>query len=66
LPDYHRLDLGIHYRTTNRLGENYLSLDIFNAYNRKNVINMYAYGPYFKYSYLLPFIPSVTYTLKFK
>ena len=66
LPDYHRLDLGIHYRTTNRLGENYLSLDIFNAYNRKNVINMYTYGPYFKYSYLLPFIPSVTYTLKFK
>jgi len=66
LPDYHRLDLGIHYRTTNRLGENYLSLDIFNAYNRKNVINMYAQGPYFKYSYLLPFIPSLTYTLKFK
>ncbi len=66
LPDYHRLDIGIHYKTTNRLGENYLSLDIFNAYNRKNVINMYAQGPYFKYSYLLPFIPSVTYTLKFK
>ena len=66
LPDYHRLDIGIHYKTTNRLGENYLSLDIFNAYNRKNVINMYAQGPYFKYSYLLPFIPSITYTLKFK
>jgi outer membrane receptor for ferrienterochelin and colicin len=66
LPDYHRLDLGVHYRTLNRLGENHLSFDIFNAYNRKNVINMYAYGPYFKYSYLLPFIPSVTYTLKLK
>ena len=66
LPDYHRLDLGIHYRTTNRLGENYLSLDLFNAYNRRNVINMYAYGLDFKYSYLLPFIPSLTYTLKFK
>lgn len=66
LPDYHRLDLGIHYRTINRLGENYLSLDLFNVYNRRNVINMYTYGPYFKYSYLLPFIPSLTYTLKFK
>lgn len=66
LPDYHRLDIGIHYRTTNRLSENYFSLDIFNAYNRKNVINMYVQGSDFKYSYLLPFIPSVTYTLKFK
>lgn len=65
LPDYHRLDLGIHFRTLNRLGENYLSFDIFNTYNRKNIINMYSSGPNFKYSYLLPFIPSVTYTLKF-
>lgn len=65
LPDYHRLDLGIHYRSVNRLGENYLSFDLFNAYNRKNVINMYVSGWDFKYSYLLPFIPSVTYTLKF-
>jgi hypothetical protein len=66
LPDYHRLDLGLHYKTAGRLGENSLSFDVFNAYNRKNVINMYSYGPYFRYAYLLPFIPSVTYTLKFK
>jgi outer membrane receptor for ferrienterochelin and colicin len=66
LPDYHRLDLGLHYKTSGRLGENSLSFDVFNAYNRKNVINMYSYGPYFRYAYLLPFIPSVTYTLKFK
>lgn len=66
LPDYHRLDLGLHYKTHGKLGETSLSFDIFNAYNRKNVINMYSVGPYFKYAYLLPLIPSVTYTIKFK
>jgi hypothetical protein len=66
LPDYHRLDLGIHYNFTNRFGENHLSCDVFNAYNRKNVINMYLIGSNFKYTYLLPFIPSVTYSIKFK
>jgi hypothetical protein len=66
LPDYHRLDISLQYKTLNHLGENSLRLDIFNAYNRKNVINMYSSGPYFKYSYLLPFIPTITYTLIFK
>jgi hypothetical protein len=66
LPDYHRLDLGIHYKKLGRLGETSLGFDVFNAYNRKNVINMYSYGSYFRYAYLLPLIPSVTYTLKFK
>jgi hypothetical protein len=65
LPPYHRLDLGIHYSTINRLGEHLLSFDIFNAYNRKNVINLHAYGPLINYYYLLPIIPSVTYTFKF-
>jgi outer membrane cobalamin receptor len=68
LPNYNRLDISIHYKTINRLGENILSLDIFNVYNHKNPVNMYfnyicnAY----LYTYLLPVIPSVTYTLKFK
>lgn len=66
LPDYHRLDLGLHFKTLNRLGENIISFDVFNAYDRKNVINMYSYGQGFRYSYLLPLIPSITYTLKFK
>jgi outer membrane receptor for ferrienterochelin and colicin len=66
LPDYHRLDLGLHYITLSHLGENTLSFDVFNAYDRKNVINMYSYGQGFRYSYLLPLIPSITYTLKFK
>jgi hypothetical protein len=67
LPAYHRLDLGVHFKKQNRLGEYSLSFDIFNAYNRKNPINMYYWGDYsFKYNYLLPIIPSVTYTLKFQ
>jgi outer membrane receptor for ferrienterochelin and colicin len=66
LPDYHRLDLGLHYKTLNRLGENSFSFDVFNAYDRKNVVNMHINGPQVNYSYLLPFIPSLTYTLKFK
>lgn len=68
LPAYHRLDLGIHYKTQNRLGEHTLSFDIFNAYNRQNPVNVYYGFNYlsFKYAYLLPIIPSVTYTLKIK
>lgn len=67
LPSYHRLDLGVHFKTQSHLGEHTLSFDVFNAYNRKNPVNMYHWDNYsFKYTYLLPIIPSVTYTLKFK
>lgn len=68
LPAYHRLDLGLHFKTYNRLGEHILSVDIFNAYDRKNPINVYYdYNNYsFIYTNLLPIIPSLTYTLKFK
>ncbi len=65
LPAYHRLDLGLHYKTKNRLGVHTLSFDVFNAYNRKNPVNMYYNGWVFTYAYLLPRIPSITYTLKF-
>jgi len=67
LSSYHRLDIGLHYKTQNRLGDNTLSIDIFNTYNRKNPVGMYYWGNYsFKYNYLLPIIPSLTYTLNFK
>lgn len=65
LQAYHRFDLGLHYKTENRLGQHTISFDVFNAYNRKNPINIYFYQYPFKYAYLLPLIPSVTYTLKF-
>ena len=67
LPAYHRLDLGVHYKKKNRLVEHILSFDIFNAYDRKNAVNVYFWDSYsFKYNYLLPIIPSLTYTLKFR
>jgi len=67
LPAYHRLDLGIHYKKVGKIGEHLISLDIFNAYNRKNPINMYYWLNYsFRYSYLLPIVPSLTYTYRFK
>lgn len=65
LPDYHRLDLGLHYKTTNRLGEQNISFDIFNAYNRRNPVNAHFNAYNSEYTYILPCIPSVTYTLKF-
>jgi len=66
LPAYHRLDLGFHRKTTNRLGDQILSFDIFNAYNRKNAIRMHIRGTSIEYITLLPIIPTITYTLKFK
>ena len=66
LPDYHRLDLGIHYNTSNKLGEQTISLDIFNAYNKKNPVSIYYAYCSFNYTYLLPIIPTITYTLRLK
>ena len=65
LPDYHRLDLGFHHKIKTQRGEKILSLDIFNAYDRKNPVNEYFNQWGFNYSYLFPIIPSVTYTWKF-
>ncbi|MCE5345391.1 MAG: TonB-dependent receptor [Bacteroidales bacterium] len=65
LPAYHRLDIGIHRKSHNRLGDQTLSLDIFNVYNRKNPVNMSFFVSRPKYVYLLPIIPTFTYTLKF-
>ncbi|MDF1547868.1 MAG: TonB-dependent receptor plug domain-containing protein [Bacteroidales bacterium] len=64
LPDYHRLDIGLHYKTKNRIGEHNLSFDIYNAYNHHNQISAY-YTYAFNYGYLLPMIPTITYTYKF-
>ena len=66
LPAYHRLDLGLHYKTQLKIGEQILSIDVFNAYNHKNAVNMYYLQNYtFKSVYLFPIIPSITYTIKF-
>jgi hypothetical protein len=78
LPAYHRLDLGINFSKETKLGTRTWSISIYNAYNRQNpfyvdfngsFLGMDANTTYkrqlFKYS-LFPFIPSVTYSLKFK
>ena len=68
LPEYHRLDVGIHYKKQGRKGEHNISFDIFNAYNRKNPVYMYFSGYRTKtlqYTSLLPLIPTITYSLKF-
>lgn len=68
LAAYHRLDMGIHYKTRTRLGEHMISLDIFNVYNRKNPVNAHFTGFRIKqldYTNLLPMIPSINYTFKF-
>jgi outer membrane cobalamin receptor len=69
LPAYHRLDLGIHYKKQGRWGEHSWSFDVFNAYNRHNPVYMYYSGYRVKtltVGSLLPIIPSVNYTFKFK
>ncbi len=78
LPAYHRLDLGINFTKENKLGVRTWSFSVYNAYNRKNAFFVDFNGAFlggggstqfkrqlFKYS-LFPFIPSVTYSLKFK
>ena len=67
LPAYHRLDIGFHYIKETKHCEHKISLDVFNAYNNNNPVNMYYKLNYsFRYVYLFPIIPSVTYTVKFK
>jgi outer membrane cobalamin receptor len=64
LPAYHRLDLGFHRKTTNSLGDQVISFDIFNAYCHQNAIGIDPYT--FQKTTLLPIIPTITYTRKFK
>ncbi len=78
LPAYHRLDLGINFSKETKLGKRTWSFSVYNAYNRQNPFYVDFNGSFFgvganstykrqlfKYS-LFPFIPSVTYSLKFK
>ena len=66
LSDYKRLDVGIHYSIRRKKTEHNISLDVFNALNRKNPVNMYYIQNFsLKYVYLFPFMPSLTYTIKF-
>jgi hypothetical protein len=79
MPDFHRLDLGLHYKKTGKKGRTGTwSLDIYNAYNRQNPFALlfrqqvaYSNGKFVATGYqfyqlsLFPIIPSISYALQF-
>lgn len=68
LPAVHRLDAGVTYTWKSGSLENKLNFSIYNVYNRHNVSNIYwGYEnreTVLKGVCLLPFLPSISYTLK--
>ncbi len=68
LPAYHRLDLGAQYCWVNPKATHCLQLDLYNVYNRANVlyVTVVQDGNTFKSQQftVLPFIPSLSYKLK--
>jgi len=75
LPAYHRLDLEFNFRTKFGWGEQKLSLGLYNVYNRKNPFYVsYDYKKgnldvlntaHFKYVYIFPIMPVLSYSLTF-
>ena len=75
LPDYHRLDVSVTWRSKDKPGKRFQSewnFSVYNAYGRKNpwVIN-FVQDPdkpnetYAEMTYLFSIIPSITYNFKF-
>ena len=68
LPAVHRLDLGVTYTWKSGQWENKLNFSIYNVYNRHNVSNIYwgyeNQKTVLKGVCLLPFLPSISYTVK--
>ena len=73
LPSTHRLDVGVNYRLIHKLFrqevEHVINLSIYNLYNRQNISTVYwGYDnnkAVLKGVCLLPFMPSISYSLKF-
>lgn len=74
MPAYHRLDLSANYKLSNFHGiDSELNFSIYNIYNRTNPYQIWfgkgsttnAYDYKLKMSYLLPIIPSVSWTFHF-
>jgi outer membrane receptor protein involved in Fe transport len=72
MPAYHRLDLSLNYKLNSIKGiKSELNFSIYNTYNRRNpnqiwfgrTANKYDYK--IKMSYLLPIIPSISWTFHF-
>jgi len=68
---YHRLDLGLNWHFGRPKVQHKVKFSIYNLYNHKNVaFHRLAYddgkqSPYFEPVNMLPFLPSVSYILKF-
>ncbi|MEG2946974.1 MAG: TonB-dependent receptor plug domain-containing protein [Bacteroidales bacterium] len=73
LPANHRLDLGANFHKKRKRGTSTWSIDIYNAYCRMNPIGARVYyekidgkdRAFISYTWLLPLIPSFTYTFTF-
>lgn len=70
LPDVHHLDVGITYSVNHRrFGASEVNLSFYNLYNQKNINSVYIGTNDKKYVLkgicMFPFMPSLTYTLKF-
>lgn len=70
LPDVHHLDVGITYSVNHRrFGASEVNLSFYNLYNQKNINSLYIGTNDKKYVLkgicMFPFMPSLTYTLKF-
>lgn len=66
-PAYHRLDVGLVYKIKNAWGTQVINVGGFNVYNRQNPIFV-KYRPEdgnFVRVTLLPFLPSLSYSIKF-
>lgn len=70
LPDVHRLDVGVTYSVNHRrFGSSEVNLTIYNLYNQQNIssvfIGLNGKKNVLKGICMFPFMPSLTYTLKF-
>lgn len=70
LPDVHHLDVGITYSVNHRrFGASEANLSFYNLYNQQNINSVYIGTNNKKYVLkgicMFPFMPSLTYTLKF-
>lgn len=70
LPDVHHLDVGITYSVNHRrFGASEVNLSFYNLYNQQNINSVYIGTNNKKYELkgicMFPFMPSLTYTLKF-
>lgn len=68
MPSYHRLDISLNFHKQTKHGQRIWSINIYNAYNRKNAFLVYTSNKpnTLKAISIMPLIPTVSYTYKFR